>query len=126
MAENPNFPPLKVNFPQGPIFDPGTQQLSVEWFMWLQSLRFLIDGLIIDIGAASVFSPSSSASISSISTRLDALNVALALIPNPSAQVATVAKRVDSMAKAQAMQSQFNPGFLQKQIDAINAMGVFV
>lgn len=126
MAEQGAFPAARLNFPQGPFFDPATQELSLEWFMWLQSLRALISE-IIDIQAISNIFPSSApASVATVQKQVDALKVQLAMIDNPIPLISTISKKLDAFATMLAMQSQFNPGTLNKRIDALAVMGVFV
>ncbi len=115
-----------ITFPQGPIFDPGTQQLSIEWFMFLQNLPLIVSAIVDDVSISSIFTSGFTGQISTIAAKLDALSVALANMANPSAQVSTLSKKIDAINSRIAMQSQFNPGSLQKRIDAIETMGVFV
>jgi len=126
MAEAGVFPLAHLNFPQGPFFDPLTQDISLEWFMWLQSLQFLLVDFIDVQSLRDVFSDSGAASVSNVQQQVNALKVQLALIPNPTAIISSLAKKLDALSILIAMNSQFNPGTLQKRIDAIAVMGVFV
>lgn len=114
-----------INFPQGPITESG-DPLTFEWFMWFQGLQSLLFGVINVNSSVDIFTVSPSASLSTISQKVNALAVQLALINNPSATIAKIASEVNSVKVRLAMQSQFNPGPLQKRIDAIEAWGVFV
>lgn len=36
-----------ISFPQGPVFDPDTGLLAIEWFMWLQQMRSVLAALVL-------------------------------------------------------------------------------
>lgn len=126
MAENGAFPLAQLNFPVGPFFDPQTQDISLEWFMWLQSLRFLLIQFFEVESVRDLFVTSNVSQVSGVQKQVDSLMKMFAMIKNPDAAISTISKKLDALATLLAMQTQFNPGTLQKRIDAIETMGIFV
>lgn len=126
MAQEGAFPLAHINFPQGPFFDPLTEDISLEWFMWLQSLQFLLMEIIDIDSLRDIFTSNAQASISTVQQQVDALKVQLALIPNPTAIISTLAKKLDALSILITMNPQFNPGPLQQRINALEVMRVFV
>ncbi len=126
MAENGAFPFANISFPQGPLIDRSTNDVSLEWFMFFQGLRGLFIQFLEVESIRDLFSMSNTAQVSSVQQQVDSLMKMIAMIKNPDAAIATISQRLDAVQTILAMQSQFNPGVLQKRIDAIQTMGVFV
>lgn len=115
-----------LTFPQGPVNDPQTGLLSLEWFMWLQGLKFAIQDIIDIQILSSIFPSNAPATVSTVQKQVDALKVQLALIRNPSADIAKITQQLDAMQAAMLFHGQFNPGAIQQRINALETMGVFV
>lgn len=126
MVETGAFPFAHITFPQGPIIDPATNNVTLEWFMFFQSLQALLIQFVDVESIRDLFVTSDVAGVSSVQKQIDGIIKMFAMIKNPDAAIAKISNRLDALATLLAMQTQFNPGTLQKRIDAIETMGIFV